>query len=107
MRFLLLCVLPLAGPTGSWWTVQFTSVDTNLRGIAAVVHRSATILWATGSKGAILRSTDAGQTWTPVRIDDAGTLDFRGVQTFDGKAVYVMSSGDGGQSRIYKSADGG
>jgi photosystem II stability/assembly factor-like uncharacterized protein len=29
------------------------------------------------------------------------------VQTFDGKTVYVMSSGEGEQSRIYKSADGG
>jgi len=107
MRFFLLCVISLAAATDSWWTVQTTGVDANLRGIAAVVHRSATMIWATGSKGTILRSADAGQTWTAMRIDDGANLDFRGVQTFDGKTVYVMSSGEGAQSRIYKSADAG
>jgi photosystem II stability/assembly factor-like uncharacterized protein len=108
MRFLAfgeLLLVTAAG--GSWWTVQPTGVDANLRGVAAVVHRNATILWATGSKGAILHSIDAGQSWTPVHIAGAENLDFRGVQTFDGKVVYVMSSGDGEQSRIYKSTDAG
>ena len=107
MRIFLICVLATASVAASWWTVQSTGIDANLRGIAAVVHRGSTILWATGSKGTILRSTDAGQTWSPIHIDGAETLDFRGVQTFDGKAVYVMSSGEGEASRIYKSADGG
>jgi len=107
MRIFLICVLATASVAASWWNVQSTGIDANLRGIAAVVHRGNTILWATGSKGTILRSTDAGQTWSPIHIDGAETLDFRGVQTFDGKAVYVMSSGEGEASRIYKSADGG
>jgi photosystem II stability/assembly factor-like uncharacterized protein len=72
-----------------------------------VVHRSSTVLWLTGSQGTILRSVDAAQTWAPVHISGAESLDFRGVQTFDGKSVYVMSSGDGEKSRIYKSNDGG
>jgi len=40
---------------------------------------------------------------------DSGTesLDFRGVQAFDAKQAYVMSSGEGAQSRIYKTTDGG
>ena len=107
MRFWLICAALGVSATASWWNVQPTGSDANLRGVAAVVHRSGTILWATGSKGAILRSTDAGQTWTAIHIDGAASLDFRGVQTFDGKSVYVMSSGDGGNARIYKSADGG
>jgi len=107
MRILALCLLFLATPTGSWWIVQPTGVDANLRGIAAVVNRRGSMVWATGSRGTILRSTDAGQTWMPVPIEGAENLDFRGVQTFDGKTVYVMSSGDGELSRIYKSADGG
>jgi photosystem II stability/assembly factor-like uncharacterized protein len=91
----------------SWWSVQPTGVDANLRGLALVVHRAGTVIWATGSKGTILRSGDSGQTWEPVHISGAENLDFRGVQTFDGKTVYVMSSGDGAASRIYKSPDGG
>lgn len=107
MRFWLIFALLGAPAPGSWWTIQSTGTDTNLRGVAAVVHRSSTILWATGSNGAILRSTDAGQTWLPLPIDGAASLDFRGVQTFDGKTVYVISSGDGQKSRLYKSVDGG
>jgi len=107
MGILPLCLLFLATASSSWWSVQSTGFDSNLRGIAAVVHRRGSMLWATGSRGTILRSTDAGQTWMPVPIDGTESLDFRGVQTFDGKTVYVMSSGDGELSRIYKSADGG
>jgi photosystem II stability/assembly factor-like uncharacterized protein len=106
MRAVLLALL-LAESTYTWWNVLPTGVDANLRGVAAVVHRSGSVLWATGSQGAIIRSTDLGQSWTTVHIDGAEKLDFRGVQTFDGKTVYVMSSGEGEQSRIYRSADSG
>jgi len=107
MRTLVCCVLTLLAPPGSWWTVQSTGVASNLRGVALVVHRSSTIIWATGSKGIIVRSIDGGQTWVSVAIPEAADLDFRGVQTFDGKTVYVMSSGEGETSRIYKSTDSG
>jgi photosystem II stability/assembly factor-like uncharacterized protein len=107
MPLLLLYALLFAAAADSWWTVQSAGVESNLRGVAAVVHRTGTVLWATGSKGTILRSADAGRSWTPIQIEGAGNLDFRGVQTFDGKIVYVMSSGEGQQSRIYRSGDGG
>ena len=107
MRALPRFVLWLLAATGSWWSVQPTGADANLRGLAVVVHHSTTIVWATGSKGTIVRSTDGGKSWEPVHISGAETLDFRGVQTFDGKTVYVMSSGEGETSRIYQSADGG
>ena len=106
MKAVLLAVL-LTAATYTWWNVLPTGVDANLRGVAAVVHRTGSVIWATGSQGTIIRSTDMGQTWTPVHIDGAEKLDFRGVQTFDGKTVYVMSSGEGEQSRIYRSTDSG
>lgn len=107
MRSFLYGLVFLTAATYTWWTVLPTGSQANLRGVAAVVHRSGTILWATGSQGTILRSTDLGQTWTPMHIDGAEKLDFRGVQTVDGKTVYVMSSGEGEQSRIYRSTDSG
>ena len=106
MKAVLLAVL-LTAATYTWWNVLPTGLDANLRGVAAVVHRSGTVIWATGSQGTVIRSTDMGQTWTPAHIDGAEKLDFRGVQTFDGKTVYVMSSGEGEQSRIYRSTDSG
>ena len=97
----------LVSATYTWWTAISTGVDSNLRGIAVVVHRSNSILFVTGTQGAVLRSSDNGETWTPLPIDGAEKLDFRGVQTFDGKTIYLMSSGEGEQSRIYRSTDGG
>jgi photosystem II stability/assembly factor-like uncharacterized protein len=107
MRWLVCSIYLILAAVGSWWSVQSTGFDSNLRGVAVVVRHSATTIWATGSKGAIVRSTDESKTWEVVHISGAENLDFRGVQTFDGKAVFVMSSGEGEASRIYKSADGG
>jgi photosystem II stability/assembly factor-like uncharacterized protein len=107
MKAILLAVVLQAAATYTWWNVLPTAVDANLRGVAAVVHRSGTVIWATGSQGTIIRSTDMGQTWMPAHIEGAEKLDFRGVQTLDGKTVYVMSSGEGEQSRIYRSTDSG
>jgi photosystem II stability/assembly factor-like uncharacterized protein len=107
MRAVLIAALLLTAATYTWWNPGSTGVDANLRGVALVVHRSGTIVWATGSQGTVLRSTDGGQTWTPLHIEGGEKLDFRGVETFDGKSVFVMSSGEGEQSRIYRSTDSG
>jgi photosystem II stability/assembly factor-like uncharacterized protein len=107
MRLLSTCTLLMAAATASWWSAQSTGVDSNLRGVAIVVRRGSTSVWATGSKGAIVHSADGGKTWEVAHVPGGENLDFRGVQTFDGKNVYVMSSGEGEQSRIYKSSDGG
>jgi photosystem II stability/assembly factor-like uncharacterized protein len=100
-------VLLILTAAGSWWSVRPTGVDANLRGVIVADRGGGRIIWATGSKGTIVRSTDAGQTWVPVHISGADNLDFRGVQTFDGTTIYVMSSGEAEQSRIYKSTDSG
>jgi len=107
MRVVVTWVLLAVAATYTWWNVLPTSVDANLRGIAVVVHRSNTVVWASGSQGTIVRSSDGGQTWNLVPIEGAEKLDFRALQTFDGKTVFVMSSGEGEQSRIYRSKDGG
>jgi photosystem II stability/assembly factor-like uncharacterized protein len=55
----------------------------------------------------VMRSTDSGKTWKRLRIPGTDSLDFRGVQAFNANTAYVMSSGAGAQSRIYKTTDGG
>jgi photosystem II stability/assembly factor-like uncharacterized protein len=107
MRLLLCSLLLLSAAPESWWTVAPTGVDAELRGLAVVVHHGSTIVWATGSRGTVVHSRDDGKTWAPVAISGAEKLDLRAVQTLDDQTVYVMSSGEGDASRIYKSADGG
>ena len=105
-----LFLLTLLVPAGPWWAVQESGVDSNLRGVCVVAESSAeerVTIWASGSQGTIIRSTDSGKTWKRLRIPEAESLDFRGVQALDAKTAYVMSSGEGAQSRIYKTMDGG
>ncbi len=114
-----LCILPAAmifaraaNKDRPWWTVQTSGVDTNLRGVSAAVftdsHNVATpVVWASGSNGAILQSKDAGKTWKRLHVKGGETLDFRSIQAFDDQKAYVMSIGDSGNSRIYKTTDGG
>ena len=107
-NFVLLLAILL--PAGPWWAVRESGVDSNLRGVCVVSETLAeekVIIWASGSQGAVVRSADSGKTWKRLRIPGVESLDFRGVQAFDAKTAYVMSSGEGAQSRIYKITDGG
>lgn len=103
----LILALALLVPTETWWIVQDTGVDSNLRGVSLVVHRGGVTIWATGSNGTVELSTDGGATWQKMAIAGGDGLDFRGVQAFDKGVAYVMSSGEGEKSRIFKTSDSG
>jgi len=112
-RFVGLVVVSLAWSRvagAQWWSVQQSGLDTNLRGVSAIMPRpagDAVVVWVCGSNGVILRSIDKGKNWKQVHVAGGGALDFRGIVGFDEKMAYVMSSGDGESSRIYKTTDGG
>jgi len=55
----------------------------------------------------ILRSTDDGHSWKQLAVAGVADLDFRDIEAFDSDTAYVMSSGNGNKSRIYKTIDGG
>jgi photosystem II stability/assembly factor-like uncharacterized protein len=98
-----------ANSTGVSWVVQTSGIDTNLRGVSGTFlpGRDGVAVWASGSNGVILRSVDRGKTWKQLHVAGGEALDFRSIQTFDAVTAYVMSSGDGDKSRIYKTTDGG
>lgn len=85
-------------------TPQNSKTDVQLRGISAV---SSKVAWASGAKGTVLRTIDGGTTWETLVIADADSLDFRDIQAFDQNTAFVLSIGQGDQSRIYKTSDGG
>jgi photosystem II stability/assembly factor-like uncharacterized protein len=76
----------------------------SLRGIHAV---NATTIWASGSKGTVLLSTDAGKTWTPHNPPDAESLDFRSVYAFSATKAFILSSGDKEKSKLFRTDDAG
>ena len=85
-----------------------TSLDShtteNLRGVSAV---SASVVWASGTQGTYLRTTDTGKTWIPAQVPGAEKLDFRDVESFSADEAYLLAAGPGEQSCIYKTTDAG
>jgi photosystem II stability/assembly factor-like uncharacterized protein len=55
----------------------------------------------------ILLSNDGGKTWKRLHVAGGEALDFRSIVALDVKKAFVMSSGNGDKSRIYKTVDGG
>jgi photosystem II stability/assembly factor-like uncharacterized protein len=94
------------------WSVQTTGIDTNLRGISAASSVGADgaehiAVWASGSNGVILFSSDLGKSWKRLHVSGGDSLDFRSIVVFDARHAYVMSSGEREKSRIYETKDGG
>src|SRR5262249_24410559 len=86
------------------WERQDSGSDADLRGIIAV---SANVAWASGTKGTVLRTLDAGKHWKKVGVAGAESLDFRDIEAFDERIAFVLGARPGEQSRIYKTLDGG
>src|SRR5215472_19287236 len=109
LLLLLFFVLPAEA---QWWKVQTRGADTNLRGVSLANTPNekgapVPVVWASGSNGVILKSLDEGKTWQRLRVEGGETIDFRGIVAFNAATAYVMSSGEGDKSRIYKTTDGG
>jgi photosystem II stability/assembly factor-like uncharacterized protein len=102
----LLAALLLATATvhAQQWIPQTSNSTASLRGVSAVDEKT---VWASGTGGTYLHTTDGGATWTAAKVFGAESLDFRGIRAVDARTVYLMSSGSGDKSRIYKSADAG
>ena len=86
------------------WEMQDSHTTSNLRGIHAV---NASVVWASGADGTILRTQDGGTHWQKCTVPpDGDKLDFRGVWAWDANTALVMSAGPGEQSRVYRTTDG-
>jgi photosystem II stability/assembly factor-like uncharacterized protein len=86
------------------WTPQTSNSTSSLRGVSAV---SAKVVWASGTKGTWLLTTDGGASWASATVPGAADLDFRAVHAFDEKTAVLLSIGTGEKSRVYRTKDGG
>lgn len=79
--------------------------------LQAVSAADARVIWVSGLEGTYGRTLDGGESWTLGRVAGAGAegedLQFRDVHAVDEQTAYLLSSGPGAQSRIYKTEDGG
>ncbi|WP_240665219.1 hypothetical protein [Idiomarina sp. 29L] len=67
---------------------------------------SRNTIWVAGENGTVARSTDAGKSWQYFQPGPAD-LQFRDIEAIDDRRAYAMSVGNGGQSRIYYTDNGG
>jgi photosystem II stability/assembly factor-like uncharacterized protein len=106
MRLLLtLLVLPiLSVPLRAQWVIQASSTSVRLRGVSAI---DARVAWASGAGGTVLLTVDGGETWKGRVVPESEGLDFRDVEAINERVAYVLSIGEGNQSRIFKTSDGG
>lgn len=86
------------------WIKQSVDTTASLRGLSVVNEK---IVWASGTGGTVIRTTDGGRTWKVIIVPGAEKLDFRDIEAFDANTAYILSIGNGGSSRIYKTTDGG
>jgi photosystem II stability/assembly factor-like uncharacterized protein len=81
-----------------------SGVDASFRGLAVSGTKEA---WATGTKGTVIRTTDAGKTWSRIDVPGSESLDFRDVEILPDGTVVLMSIGNGESSKILRSSDAG
>ena len=86
------------------WTAQVSNTKAGLRGLRAVSSR---VVWASGTKGTFLVTTDSGAHWRAGVVPGAEAVDFRDVEAFDAQTAYLLSIGTGPASRLYLTRDGG
>lgn len=86
------------------WSILDAGTEASFRGLDVVSEK---VVWASGTGGTVIRTTDGGETWKIFRVQGAENLDFRDIEAFDEKTAYVLSIGNGANSRIYKTTDGG
>jgi amidase len=81
---------------------QRSPVEESFRAVRAV---SAKVAWASGSRGAVCRTTDGGATWELLAPPRAAGLDFRMLAAFDADRAIAANAGSPGF--IFKTSDGG
>jgi photosystem II stability/assembly factor-like uncharacterized protein len=75
--------------------------------LQAVSPVNEKVVWASGVGATVVLTTDGGATWNVRHVVDDTAIQFRDVQGVSNKIAYVLASGPGAASRIYKTEDGG
>ncbi len=87
----------------SGWSVVTTDTTADFRGISAPSSR---VCWAAGSKGTFARTVD-GKNWKTAQVPQAKDAQFRSIVAFDADHAVMMAIGDGEDSQIFRTEDGG
>ena len=98
-------VVALALPAASLsaqatWEPLKVETTASFRGLSVVDDR---VVWASGTRGTILHTTDGGNTWRVDSIPGAATFDLRGIHAHSANVAHVAATA----GRIWRTTDGG
>jgi photosystem II stability/assembly factor-like uncharacterized protein len=102
-------LLALAGaPASPRHAPRVTTQSVGGNALLFAVHAvSDRVVWASGTGGTVLRTTDGGTTWVRRPVAGGDSLQFRDVHAFGANTAFVLAIGEGDASRIYRTLDGG
>ena len=84
------------------WTQHNRVTDAHLRGLSVVNDE---VVWASGTKGTVIKTTNGGKKWSVFVIPDCEELDFRDIYAFDDQTAVVLSAGE--IARFYRTDNDG
>src|SRR4051794_26275089 len=71
------------------WEPQASKTDAEFRGLAVV---NESVVWASGTRGRVARTTDGGRTWRVDSVPGAQTLDFRDISASGARLAWAMAA---------------
>jgi photosystem II stability/assembly factor-like uncharacterized protein len=104
LAIVLFALVMFVPATFGQWIKHNVNTTASFRGLSVVNEK---IVWASGTGGTVIKTTDGGKSWKVMAVPGAEKLDFRDIEAFDANTAYILSIGNGESSRIYKTTDGG
>jgi len=105
-RLRLLAVLsPVLAPSATLgqspaWESLKVETTASFRGLSVVDDR---VVWASGTRGTVIRTIDGGTTWSVESLPGAATFDLRGIHARNANVAHVAAT----SGRIWRTTDGG
>ena len=98
-------LVSLATRAHAQWVPQQSGTNAEFRGLVAT---SASVVWASGTRGRVARTTNGGATWSVDSVPGAAGLDFRAIAPRSDRLAWVISAGpaEQGQAQIFRTTDG-
>lgn len=84
----------------SQWELLKAETTASFRGLSVVDDR---VVWASGTRGTVIHSTDGGLTWKVDSIPGASTFDLRSIHASSDLVAHVAATA----GRIWRTIDGG
>jgi photosystem II stability/assembly factor-like uncharacterized protein len=98
-------LVSFATRTHAQWVPQQSGTNAEFRGLVAT---SGSVVWASGTRGRVARTTNGGATWSVDSVPGASGLDFRAIAPRSDRLAWVISAGpaEQGQAQIFRTTDG-